>query len=74
MPDNDALQLVNLDQLAALVRLSKRTLERHVKSLPQPYRYGRGGRPTLWIWAEVRPYLIEEFGMPRLPERLPKID
>jgi len=63
-------QLVTLDQMAAIVRLRKRSLERHRKEMPPPAVKGGGGRPALWSWPDVRPWLEGEFGM-RLPETFP---
>jgi hypothetical protein len=66
-----AAQLVTLDRAAAIVRLSKAALRRYVKQMPPPARPGVRGRPALWDWREVRPWLAATFGMPRLPERFP---
>jgi hypothetical protein len=62
--------LVTLDQMAALVRRCKRSLERYRKQLPAPRFRGRRGQPHLWDWTEVRPWLEETFGL-RLPEHFP---
>ncbi len=56
------LQLVTLDQMAAMVRLQKRSLDRHRRQMPAPAVKGGGGRPTMWAWAEVRPWLETTFG------------
>ena len=62
---------VTLDQAAAWVNRSKRTLERHKgKGLPEPAIRGGGGKPSEWIWSELRPWLEETFDR-RLPVRLP---
>jgi hypothetical protein len=58
---------VTLDQAAALVNRNKRTLERKKKKMPAPAVKGGGGKPTEWIWSELRPWLEKEFGR-RLPE------
>ena len=61
--------LVTLDQAAASVHRKKRTLE-HYKtkgSLPAPTIEGGGGKPDLWEWRVIRPWLEAEFKM-SLPE------
>lgn len=64
-------QLVTLDQSAAMVGRSKRTLETYVgKGLPEPRVKGRGGKPNEYLWGEMRPFLVQTFGRP-LPERFP---
>jgi hypothetical protein len=63
-------QLVTLDQIAAMVHRSKRSLERYRKRMPAPRVRGRRGRPHLWAWAEVRPWLEATFDL-RLPEQFP---
>jgi hypothetical protein len=62
--------LVTLDQIAAMARRCKRTLERYRRQLPAPKFRGRRGQPHLWDWTEVRPWLEETFGL-RLPEHFP---
>ena len=68
-------QYVTLDQMAARVKKGKRTLERYKTKgeLPNPNVEGGGGKADLWIWANVRPWLEETFGM-ALPSRLPEPD
>lgn len=72
----DLPQLVTLDQAAALVERSKRSLEyyrRHPRhQLPDPTVEGGGGRPHLWDWRVMRPWLERTFRA-RLPERLPDV-
>src|SRR5690349_14649029 len=63
-------QLVTLDQIGAIVHRSKRTMERYRTQMPTPRVRGRRGRPHLWAWAEVRPWLESTFGL-RLPEHFP---
>ena len=71
MPVDLHTQLVSLDRLAAMVHLSKRTLEKYRnRGLPKPTRPGRHGRASLWDWTAVRPWLEETFGM-SLPVRFP---
>jgi hypothetical protein len=64
--------LVTLDQMAAAVSRSKRTLERHKTNgtLPEPYSEGGGGKFALYDWKVVRPWLEAEFGV-TLPVRFP---
>jgi hypothetical protein len=67
-------QYVTLDNLAAIVSRSKRTLEkrkvRERNPLPPPDVEGGGGRPDEWLWPTIRPWLEQEFGR-KLPERFP---
>jgi len=63
--------LVNLDEAAAMVHRSKRTLERQLSKMPAPHVQGGGGKPSLWKWAELRPWLEKEF-VPDLPKRFPR--
>jgi hypothetical protein len=69
-----APQYVTLDQAAAIVQRSKRTLEkladRKKNPLPNPAIQGGGGKPSEWIWSELRPWLQQEYGKV-LPERYP---
>jgi len=65
---------VTLDQMAAIVNRSKRSLER-LKSrkknpLPDPDCEGGGGRPDEWLWSKVRPWLEKEYSK-QLPEDYP---
>jgi hypothetical protein len=67
-------QYVTLDQIAAIVRRGKRTLERRIKdgTMPFPDLEGGGGRPNEWRWDRVRLWLRDAFGNGReLPERFP---
>ncbi len=62
---------VTLDQAAAVVRRSKRTLERYKgKGMPAPLVKGGGGRPAEWDWADLHPWLQKEFDRV-LPEEFP---
>lgn len=72
---DDAPQYVTLDQIAAIVNRSKRTLEKylavnHKNRMPDPHKDGIGGSANEWIWEKIRPWLIETFGK-QLPERFP---
>ena len=69
-PAPAAEQLITLDQMAALCRMAKRSMERHRPRMPAPRIKGSNGRPSLWAWAEVRPFLVERFGLD-VPERFP---
>jgi len=61
-------QLVSLDQCAAMVHITRRALARYRgRGLPAPVRPGHAGRPTLYDWRVVRPWLEATFGL-RLPE------
>jgi hypothetical protein len=62
--------LVTLQQAAAMVSRSKRTLEKHKGEMPLPRVDGGGGRPDEWAWSELRPWLEEKFRR-TLPERFP---
>jgi hypothetical protein len=62
--------LVTLQQAAAMVNRSKRSLERAVPNMPMPRVQGAGGKPSEWEWSELRPWLETEYGRP-LPERFP---
>jgi hypothetical protein len=67
--------LVNLDEAAAIVHRVKRTLEGYqqdkTKNMPMPYVQGGGGKPSLWKWNELRPWLEKTF-VPDLPKRFPR--
>jgi hypothetical protein len=71
---NRHLEYVTLDQMAAVVNRSKRTLERlktrMVNPLPQPKAEGGGGKPDEWVWSEVRPWLEAEYNK-NLAEHFP---
>lgn len=60
-------QYVTLDQIAASVNRKKRSMERHVLDMPLPDVKGGGGRPNMWEWTKVRPWLQTHFGV-TLPE------
>jgi hypothetical protein len=67
-------QYVTLDQMAARVNRSKKTLERKKKNdptMPPPVVEGGGGKPDEWEWDKIRFWLEKEFGR-KLPERLPE--
>jgi hypothetical protein len=65
-------QYVTMDQAAACVNRSKKTLERHLKKgMPKPDVEGGGGRPHEWKWSTLRPWLERTFGK-SLPQRFPR--
>jgi hypothetical protein len=69
-------QYVTLDQIAAVVSRSKRTVEklltRKKNPMPTPDIEGGGGKPNEWEWATIQPWLEKEFGR-NLPERYPAL-
>ncbi len=61
-------ELVTLDQAAALVNRSARTLERYKKrGLPRPFVLGGGGKPHEYRLDEMREWLQKTFKRP-IPE------
>lgn len=72
-PDPDP-QYVTLDQLAAIVNRSKKTLERELSKdgspMPTPDVVGGGGKPHEWKWSRIRPWLESTYGR-QLPVRFP---
>jgi hypothetical protein len=68
-------QYVTLDQVAALVNRSKKTLERLLadekSKMPKPDVEGGGGKPHEWLWSKLRPWLEEKFNR-KLPEHFPR--
>jgi hypothetical protein len=60
--------------MAAMVNRSKRTLERlkgqRNNPLPTPDVEGGGGRADEWLWARIRPWLVQEYKK-QLPEHFP---
>ena len=64
--------LVTLDQAAAMVHKSKRTLERYKTrgKLPAPTVEGGGGKADLFAWKTIRPWLTETFNI-QLPDEYP---
>lgn len=69
MPGEE-IQYVTLDQIAAIVPRTKRTLEKYVDAMPARRVKGGGGKPNEWVWSEVRPWLEQTFSRP-LPARYP---
>lgn len=59
---------VDLDQAAAYVNKSKRTLERLLSKMPAPEVQGSGGTKNEWKWSTLKPWLEQHFGRP-LPDR-----
>ena len=67
-------QMVTLSQAAAMVHRTKRAME-HYKTkgtLPSPSVEGGGGKPDLWDWEIIRPWLETEFGF-QLPVQFPEV-
>jgi hypothetical protein len=75
-PTSDGIPMcyVTLDNMAASVSRSKRTLEklktRKKNPLPAPDVEGGGGKPDEWLWSAVRPWLEKEYRR-KLPEQFP---
>jgi hypothetical protein len=68
-PERDSL--VTLSQAAGLVHRSKRALEMYKnRGLPKQRVRGGGGKPSLWAYSEIRPWLTKTFDI-RLPEQFP---
>lgn len=73
----DPSQLVTLDQLAAMVRKKKRTLERWQKDdscFPRPNIEGGGGKANYWNWPDVVEYLRKKSHISVLPDRYPSLN
>jgi hypothetical protein len=64
--------LVTLQQAAAMVNRSKRTVEdwKGKKGFPRPKVIGGGGKPHEYAWSELRP-VLEKLSGRKLPERFP---
>jgi len=64
--------LVTLQQAAAMVSRSKRTLERlkGKRDFPRPKVPGGGGKPNEYAWSEMRSFLEKEYKR-RLPKHFP---
>ena len=72
-PESDsAIHYIDLDQAAALVSRSKKTLERKLRegSMPMPDIEGGGGKKHEWVYSKLRPWLENEYGRV-LPTRPP---
>ena len=71
-PERAFDDLVTLDQAAAMVGKSKRTLERylHEELLPVPGYPGGSGKPHRWRWSKIRPALEKHFRAD-LPKKFP---
>jgi hypothetical protein len=70
----EAPDLITLDQAAALVHKTKRALEYHKTKgkLPAPFKEGGGGKPGLYDWKVMGPWLEKEFGIPQ-PVKYPRL-
>jgi hypothetical protein len=59
---SELMNLVTLDQAAALVNRAARTLERYKRrGLPKPLVRGGGGKPHEYLWPEMREWLQKTF-------------
>jgi hypothetical protein len=69
-------QYVTLNQVAALVNRTKKTLQRIVndqkRACPSPDVEGGGGKPNEWKWLRLRPWLESTFNR-KLPEQFPSL-
>jgi hypothetical protein len=67
--------VVDLDQIAALAHLAKRSMEAYKRRkndpLPDPDYPGGGGRRDHWNWTTIRPWLVRNVKFP-IPEDCPK--
>lgn len=72
LPPIEPPDLVTLNQAAAIVNASKRTLERHKTKgeLPDPAVEGGAGKAARYDWKVMRPWLESKFAM-KLPEHFP---
>lgn len=70
--DAEPADYIDLDQAAALVNRSKKTLERALADgkMPPPDIEGGGGKKHEWIYGKLRPWLENEYGK-KLPPRPP---
>jgi hypothetical protein len=61
-----------MDQAAALVSRSKKTLERELseEKMPAPDVEGGGGKPHEWLYAKLKPWLEQNYSR-ILPDRPP---
>jgi hypothetical protein len=68
---------VTLDQMAVIIHMSKRTVEKWKKRkknpLPAPDVEGTGGKAARWLWSDIRPWLEKESGY-KLPDRYPSLN
>jgi hypothetical protein len=71
-----AEQYVTLDQMAAIVGKSKKTLERELNKansdMPGPDNEGGGGKAHEWRWSRIRPWLEKKYNR-QLPTRFPQL-
>lgn len=72
--DFDPTQFVTLDQIAAMTKRSKRTLQQWQKkdgTFPLPDIEGGGGTAAYWKWSNIVDYLREKSRNASLPVRFP---
>jgi hypothetical protein len=70
-------QVVDLDQIATVVHLKKRSMEtyirRKVDPLPDPdFPAEVNGKAHHWHWSTVRPWLMRNFNLP-IPPQFPDV-
>jgi hypothetical protein len=69
--------VVDLDQIAALVHMQKRSLENYKRRaqdrLPDPDFPGGGGKRDYWRWSTIRPWMARNFSFP-IPEHAPSLN
>ena len=69
----DEADLVTAKQIAKLVFLEPRSIEKYIKELPKPDVPKRGRRPAKWVYGKLREKLIELFKLD--PSKVPyKLD
>jgi hypothetical protein len=70
----ESAQAVDLDQIAALMKLKKRTMENYKRRkedrLPTPDYPGGGGRKDRWEWSTIQPWLERNATVP-IPKDFP---
>jgi hypothetical protein len=69
-PRDPFQQYVTLDQCAAVVRRSKRTLDKYRDKMPPAAIEGGGGKASYWLWSDMRPWLQVRYGL-TLPATYP---
>ncbi len=70
-------QMVTREQIALLLHITKKHLERKMNrdaQCPRPAREGEGGQAHLYRWDEVRPWLAQALNRPDLPVRFPDLN
>jgi hypothetical protein len=70
-------QVVDLDQIATVVHLKKRSMEKYIRRkedpLPDPdFPAEVSGKAHHWNWSTVRPWLERNFNLP-IPQQFPDV-